>query len=73
MAIVLKDESYRIMGACFEVYNSMGCGFLEGVYQECLGIEFSNQTIPFKAQVSLELCLQRETPSTEIHPGFHLF
>ena len=55
MEIVLKEESFRIVGACFEVYNAMGCGFLEAVYQECLGIEFSNQAIPFKAQVPLEL------------------
>jgi hypothetical protein len=30
--IIYKDESYRIVGACFEVYNEMGCGFLEAVY-----------------------------------------
>ena len=34
--IVFKEESYAIIGACFEVYN--GCGFLEPVYQECLQI-----------------------------------
>ena len=48
MELVYKDESYRIIGACFEVYKEMGCGFLEAVYQECLGIEFSVQAIPFK-------------------------
>ena len=26
--ILFKDESYRIIGACFEVYNGSGCGFL---------------------------------------------
>jgi GxxExxY protein len=31
-----KDETHRIIGACFEVYNEKGCGFLEAVYQECL-------------------------------------
>ncbi len=29
----LQEETYRILGACFEVYNEMGCGFLEPVYQ----------------------------------------
>lgn len=33
--ILLKDESYRVMGACFEVYNEKGCGFLEADYHEC--------------------------------------
>jgi hypothetical protein len=40
--IIYKQESYRIVGACFEVYNDKGCGFLEPVYQECLGIEFTS-------------------------------
>ena len=40
MEIVYKQEAYDIVGACFEVYNEMGCGFLEAVYQECLQIEF---------------------------------
>ena len=37
--IIYKEESYRIMGACFEVYKEKGCGFLEAVYQECMEIE----------------------------------
>ena len=41
-----KKESYAIIGACFEVYNEKGCGFLEPVYQECLGIELEYQLIP---------------------------
>jgi hypothetical protein len=28
MEVVYREESYRIMGACFEVYREMGCGFL---------------------------------------------
>jgi len=34
--IIYRDESYKIIGACFEVYKEKGCGFLEAVYQECL-------------------------------------
>jgi GxxExxY protein len=53
--IVHKKESYAIVGACFEVYNEKGCGFLEPVYQECLGIEFEYQRIPAIAKPSLVL------------------
>src|SRR5438093_8880125 len=53
--IVYKKESYAIIGACFEVYNEKGCGFLEPVYQECLGIEFEYQRIPAIAKPSLVL------------------
>jgi len=44
--IIYKKESYAIVGACFEVYNDKGCGFLEPVYQECLAIEFDHQSLP---------------------------
>lgn len=29
--ILYKEESYAILGACFEVYEDKGCGFLEQV------------------------------------------
>ncbi len=43
--IVFREESFAIIGACFEVYNEMGCGFLEAVYQECLESEFAMRDI----------------------------
>jgi len=55
MEIIYKEESYRIMGACFEVYKEMGCGFVEPVYQECLGIELALRDLPFNAQPKLAL------------------
>jgi GxxExxY protein len=55
MELLLKDETYRILGACFEVYKEKGCGFLEAVFQECLDLEFDLQGIPAKAQVPLAL------------------
>jgi GxxExxY protein len=55
MELVYKEECYRIMGACFEVYKELGCGFLEAVYQECLAMEFEAQAIPFRPQVELGL------------------
>jgi GxxExxY protein len=53
MDIIYKEESYLIMGACFEVYRELGCGFLEAEYQECLEIEFTGQVIPFVPRRSL--------------------
>lgn len=55
MEVIYKEESYRIMGSCFEVYRELGCGFLEAVYQECLEIEFTSQGIPFMPQAELGL------------------
>jgi len=53
--LIYKKESYAIIGACFEVYNDKGCGFLEPVYQECLAIEFEYQGLPAIAKPSLTL------------------
>ncbi|GAU07606.1 GxxExxY protein [Desulfoplanes formicivorans] len=53
--LTLEQETYNILGACFQVYTTMGCGFLEAVYQECLEIEFRKRAIPFISQPALEL------------------
>jgi GxxExxY protein len=38
-----------------DVYNSLGPGFAEPVYQEALGIEMSSRSIPVKAQQELAI------------------
>ena len=53
--LIHEKESYEILGACFEVYKDKGCGFLEGVFQECLVIEFALRRIPARAQVPMRL------------------
>jgi GxxExxY protein len=53
--IIYKAESYAIIGACFEVYNEKARGFLEPVYQECVGIEFEYGRIPAIPKPSLTL------------------
>lgn len=53
--LVLADETFAIRGAAFEVYKTMGAGFLEAVYQECLGVEFGQRSIPFRATPQLAL------------------
>ena len=55
MELIYREESYRIIGACFEVYKEKGSGFLEAVYQECLELEFGLQEIPFDPRATLAL------------------
>jgi hypothetical protein len=33
MELIYKDEAYAIISACFEVYNEVGFGFGEPIYQ----------------------------------------
>ena len=53
--LIYPEEAYAIFGACFEVYNQMGNGFVEPVYQECLEIELEMRLIPFSPQHELQL------------------
>lgn len=53
--LIYPEESYRVIGACFEVYREKGCGFLEAVFQECLQLELEAQGIPFVAKPMLSL------------------
>ena len=71
--IVYKDESYAIVGACFEVYNEQGCGFLEAVYQESLKIEFQLRKIPFVSQPKLNLSYKNNRLKQVYQPDFLCF
>jgi GxxExxY protein len=52
---ILQQEGYDFMGAAFEVYNEMGGGFLEDVYQESLETELNARGIPFTAKPKLTI------------------
>jgi GxxExxY protein len=52
---MFKQEGYDLVGAAIEVYNEMGHGFLEDVYQECLETEISDRGIPFESQPALNI------------------
>ena len=50
-----EDEGYALMGAAFEVYNQLGYGMSEEVYQQCLEIELELREIPFLTKHELRL------------------
>lgn len=53
--LLYKDEVYTLVGAAMEVYNVLGPGFLEPVYQEALGIEFAERRVPSEPQKELRI------------------
>ncbi len=73
MEIPFKEESYRIMGACFAVYKDKGNGFLKAVYQECLAIELAEQAIPFVECPILDLEYKGRRLSQTYKPDFICF
>ena len=68
--IVYKLESYEIMGACFEVYQEKGAGFLESVYQECLELELRARNIPYQSQPALPLAYKGNQLKSRFQPDF---
>ena len=69
-----KDKrTYKIIGAAMEVHKEMGCGFLEGVYQEALEVEFGVQGIPYKAQPVVEILYKGKPLEKKYQPDFICF
>ena len=52
---LFEQEGYNLMGAAFEVYNEMGNGYLEDVYQECFEKELGMRHIPFVPKAELTI------------------
>ena len=68
--LLFKEESFRIIGACMEVHNELGPGFLESVYQEALSREFRLQQIPFEEQPEIRLYYKDELMKKTFKPDF---
>jgi GxxExxY protein len=49
--MILRDLTYKINGAVFEVYRTLGEGFLEKVYENALLYELQTQGLKAEAQV----------------------
>ncbi len=71
--LLFHEESYKIIGACFEVYREKGCGFLESVYQECMEIELRLQSVPYVSQKPLPLEYKGTPLQTLYEPDFVCF
>ena len=48
-----KEITEKIIGCAYRVYNQMGYGFLESVYEKCLAIEFRKAGWAFDSQQAI--------------------
>ena len=51
----LNEISYQIRGAVFDVYNELGPGLMENVYEKALIIELLNRGLHTENQVPIEV------------------
>jgi len=52
----MNDQlSEKSIGACFKVYNTLGFGFLESVYEKALGVELATQGLQCATQVPIQV------------------
>ena len=58
--IIYKEESYQIMGCCFEVYNLLMYGLREKNYQKALETVFEEQKVPFQSQLYVPIKLKEK-------------
>jgi len=61
------------MGAAFEVYNEMGSGLLEEIYQESLEIELELRAIPFRCKQELAVFYKARELQKRYIPDLHVF
>lgn len=53
--LIFADLTYKIRGAIFEVYNILGSGHKEQVYQKALEKEFDERKIPYKKEKTIDV------------------
>jgi len=55
MDLAEKELTEKIIGASMDVSNELGCGFLEGVYENALLVALSEKGLRANAQVPLNV------------------
>ena len=70
MELIYQNESYQILGAAMHVYNVLGAGFVEAVYQEALQKEFRRRNIPHDREKEVNIYYGDEVLDIKLRPDF---
>src|SRR5687768_12565859 len=70
---MLEQEGYEFMGAAFEVYNELGHGMAEEVYQQSLEIELELRGIPYLTKHELAVYYKSRELNTKYKPDLIVF
>lgn len=58
--MLYEDLTYKIRGALYEVYNTLGPGFKEEIYHKALAKEFNLRKTPFVDKKRLSITYKNE-------------
>ena len=62
---MVPDElTEQVLGACFEVSNELGAGFLESVYEKALLIALADRGLTAKSQAPLQVRFRQQLVGT---------
>jgi GxxExxY protein len=61
MKLLEQDLTEKVIGACFEVANELGAGFLESVYQKALVLVLTQKGLRAVEQVPLKVTFRGHT------------
>ena len=70
---MFKQEGYDLMGAAFEVYNELGYGMAEEIYQAALEVELGLRGIRFTAQAELAVFFKGHLLRPKYRPDLLVF
>ena len=68
--LLYEEETGKILKACMNVFNELGNGFLEAVYQEALAIEFEEMHIPFERETKIDIFYKGKKLDKEYYADF---
>ena len=73
MKEIFKQEGYNLIGAAMEVYNQLGSGFLEEIYQECLEIELKLRGIVYESKPKLTIFYKKNKLNKYYQPDLYVY
>lgn len=71
--IILKEESYKIIGACMEVHKELGMGFREIIYKDALEMEFKENNIKFSREKQYDIFYKGKKLPRKYYADFVVF
>ncbi|MDP2923392.1 MAG: GxxExxY protein [Candidatus Omnitrophota bacterium] len=58
--LLFRELTYKIIGVCYRIHTSLGCGFPEKVYQKALEIELNKEGITYETEKAFKVLYDKE-------------